>query len=303
MPYEEDEVLHEHAAGAGGLVPAAGERVADLQRPRHVVGRVDHQPVAQPVHALVERERRAASQVGVVAHRPRGRGHRLVLDAHERPLDDPVVVARPAGSRTGRERLPDLALRALQRCGADRVRDPVAVALDRPRLRDRLLEALQRHRRALVVGEVAVGLLETREVALAVLELRVVRLELRGQRRSLEPAAGRLRDEGRDIADLVLAQLELEGRHRGAALLDLADDALVAGADRVQVRAGRAARAGRAHACGSRRNPRRRRPAFPPPRHRAGSCPRPSRRRRSPRPRRRARRAQRAGTASSSRLE
>ena len=145
------------------------------------------------------------------------------------------------------ERRSDLALEVLEGRGADRVGDPVAVALDGPWLGDRLFEALQRDLRAFVVGEVAVRLLEASEVALAVLELLVVGLELPGHRLALEAASGRLRHESRDVADLVLAQLELERGHARAAVLDLSDDLLVPRPDRIQIRPFGAARAGSPH--------------------------------------------------------
>jgi hypothetical protein len=111
----------------------------------------------------------------------------------------------------------------------------VAVALDRAGLRDRRGELLQRYRWALVVGEIPVRLLDACEVALAVGELRVVGFELARDGRALEPATGGLGHEGRDVADVVAPELELERGHRRAAVLDLTDNAFVARPERVEV--------------------------------------------------------------------
>ena len=171
-----------------------------VERPGEVVARVDHEPVAEAVDALVEGERRAAAQAGVGADATRRLRELVLLDVHERALDRAVVVARPASGRARGEGLPDLAVEMGERGGPDGMGDAVAVALDRAQLCDLPLEALERLPRPLVVGEVAVALLEAGEVVAAAFERRVVGLEvagqrapLRGRRRSTRPRRPRRR--------------------------------------------------------------------------------------------------------------
>src|SRR5581483_2397490 len=137
----------------------------------------DHQPVAEPVHALVEEplvapKRRARADAARGTDEPRLGGH-----PHERPLEDAVVVARPADRRAGGERSRHVAVVAGEHRRADHMRDPVAARLD-PRIVGHLLrEQRQRGLRPLGVGDVAERLLEATLVAAAGGELRPVRPE------------------------------------------------------------------------------------------------------------------------------
>jgi hypothetical protein len=152
----------------------------------------DHEAVPDPVDALVVDEGRPA-HARVVAEAADGGGQLgLRARADERALEDAVVVTRPAARRALAEGLRDVAVVARERGRADRVRDPVAVALDRLVARDLLVEARERRLRALLVGEVAERLLPARGVA-ALVERRVVGLEVARDRVRVErPRAGRL---------------------------------------------------------------------------------------------------------------
>ena len=76
---------------------------------RHVVARVDHQPVAEPVDALVGDEVARAHLVAR-AQPPRHARELLLGHSRERALEDAVVVARPAHRRAVGEGRPDVAV-------------------------------------------------------------------------------------------------------------------------------------------------------------------------------------------------
>ena len=114
---------------------------------------------------------------------------------------------------------------------ADLVRDLVAAAAhERVRAHVRR-QPRQGRRGALVVGEVAEGLLVAGIVGLAAAELLTVRLE----RRHGAAALRRARDVGRDVRDLLPAQAAPEGRHAAAAGRDLAGHDAVARLQLVEV--------------------------------------------------------------------
>ena len=146
--------------------------------------------MAEAVDALVRDEGVGAHAV-VLADRARDVAHlRLRGRVRERALQDPVVVARPAARRALRERLRDVAVVPRERRRADHVHDAVAVRLDALVGLHLLVEEDERRLRAVLVGEVAEGLLDAALVALAVLELRVVGLELAGRGMELVGRAG-----------------------------------------------------------------------------------------------------------------
>src|SRR4029453_6912841 len=89
------DVLHEDTGLARVAVPGRGELVAHVQRGREVVARVDHQPVAEPVDALVGQEARLAD-VRVLADVTGALDEVGARGADEGALDDAVVVTRPA---------------------------------------------------------------------------------------------------------------------------------------------------------------------------------------------------------------
>ena len=194
------EVLHEHAAAARLLRPAAGELAAHRERPRQVVAAEDHHPVPEPVHALVAQERRR--------ERGRARAHRLDLrdqlvlvpGALERVLDQPVVVARAADHRALAHRLRRVAVVAGERGGADQVGDRVAVAAHSRHVPvEQLRDERQGDGRPRAVGEVPERLLVTGEARpLAARDRDAVRLEV-PRRRMLD--AGKV-GRGRGIRRL-----------------------------------------------------------------------------------------------------
>src|SRR5262249_58337902 len=117
-----------------------------------------HQPASQPMDALVGDERRLAN-LRAGAELPRLRAELALRDSEERALEDPVVVAGRAARAARDEGLADVPVVVRQRPGADRVGDPVAVALDRPGRLDVLVELVERRLRAVVVRNVRERLL------------------------------------------------------------------------------------------------------------------------------------------------
>ena len=230
------DVLHEDAAGARGLIPRRRELVTHLERLRQVVVREEHQAVAEAVHALV-RDEGATPNVRVRAQLARDGAELIRVDVRVGALEDPVVVARPAARGALRERLPDPAVEAHERCRADHVRDPMAVPLDLGVGGDPAVELRERVLRAVLVGEVPERLLEAREPALAARELRLVGRELRCCRRlrGIRRAPRRAGDEARDLGDVVLAQLVRERRHAAPSLTHLLGDGGEARGDGVEV--------------------------------------------------------------------
>ena len=235
-------VLHEDAAAARDLVEVGAEPVAEPQRARQVVQRVEHQPVAEAVDALVvdERARRA---LRLLADRARDRRDLRFRDIGELPLEQAVVVAGRADPVSLGERGADVAVVVLERGGADRVGDPVAVRLDGV-LPELLLEECEGGLRALAKRDVAERLPPAVRVEASFEPLRVglERLDLRDCRGG--PARLPARHECGDVADLLLGELALERRHPPATDLHLADDFVEGRARVVEVRADRAARPG-----------------------------------------------------------
>jgi hypothetical protein len=114
---------------------------------------VDHQAVAEAVDALV-REKARAADVRIGADLARTLRQLVTLGADERALDDAVVIAGPARGPSVRQRLRDAAFVMLERRGADRMGDPVAVGLDRL-LGQLLLEEVERRLWPLSVRDVS----------------------------------------------------------------------------------------------------------------------------------------------------
>jgi hypothetical protein len=113
---------------------------------------VDHQAVAEAVDALVGEEARA-TDVRIGTDLARTRRQLVTLGADEGALDDAVVVARPAGRSSVRERLRDASIVMLERRCSDRVGDPVAIGFDRL-LGELLVEQVERGLRPLAVRDV-----------------------------------------------------------------------------------------------------------------------------------------------------
>ena len=235
-------VLHEDSAAARDAVEVADQPVAEPKRAGQVVQRVEHQPVSEPVDALVVDER-ARGALRLVADRARDRGDFVLRHIGQLPLQKAVVVAGRADRVPLGERFADVAVMVLERGCADRVRDPVAVGLDGV-LGELLREQRQRGLGAFAERDVAeclpaaVGV----ETALEPLGVRLERLDRRHACRRLAGfSAG---DEGGDVSNLLVAQVALERRHRAASALHLGDD-LVEGRIRVvEVRPDGSARPG-----------------------------------------------------------
>src|SRR6184192_1640600 len=145
------------------------------------------------MYALIQQEVRLADLLAG-AQAARDRRHLRAGDAAERPLDDAVVVARPAGHRAVRERLGRMVVVANVGGVADLVCDLVAAAVDllvRPHYAG---EPCERRLRAVVVGDVPERLLVTGVVAMTIGELLVIRMERRQRSRVV---LGRGGDEAR----------------------------------------------------------------------------------------------------------
>jgi hypothetical protein len=85
--------------------------------------------VPEAVVALVVDER-VRLDLRVLADGARDAGHLVGADSGELPLEETVVVARPAGRAAVGERLADVALVAEETAGPDLVRDRVAIGRD-----------------------------------------------------------------------------------------------------------------------------------------------------------------------------
>src|SRR5439155_10296860 len=111
---------------------------------------------------VVERVR---IDLGVVADRPRDARHLVRADTGELPLEQAVVVARPAGGVARREGLAHAPLVVEEPARADLVRDRMAVAAYRGVGVLELGELVESRFRPVLVREVAEGLLVAARVA------------------------------------------------------------------------------------------------------------------------------------------
>ena len=117
-----------------------------------------------------------------------------------------MVIARRAAGAAGGERLADV-VETLQRARADRVDDAVTVRLDRAGCLDFAVEAVEGRAWPLLVREVGERLLEAPPLGVAILNLRVVRLERGRYRATATGSACRPDDEVGDILDLLFTEL------------------------------------------------------------------------------------------------
>ena len=108
---------------------------------------MDHQTVADAVHALIGDEARLVAEHPGADPPHCGREEHVTVGVEQGTLEDAVVVARPAGRIALSERLAHVALLPGERRRADRVRDRMAAALHlgigRHRLRQRSEGALR----------------------------------------------------------------------------------------------------------------------------------------------------------------
>jgi hypothetical protein len=117
------------------------------------------------------------------------------------------------------------------------VRDAVTVPLDRAGRLDVLVEPVEGRVRAVVVRDVRKGLFEALEVRLVtVLDLGVVRLEAGCNRTAARGLARLVRDELRDLVDLLVGQIFPERRHADATVSHLARDPCLLRLQVVEVR-------------------------------------------------------------------